>query len=169
MKRWIKYFMVPLHLAAAIAAASAAALAAAYIGQYGFGLKPCVLCLYQRIPYALNISLGIMAILATFRYPRLATLLLWLSAMSFLAGASLAGFHVGVEQKWWAGLSSCGGNALPENVSLEDLRRAIIHQGIVRCDTPAWLLFGVSMAGYNFALSLALGLAVVCLLRENKS
>jgi len=36
-------------------------LSAAYISQYGFGLKPCILCLYQRGPYALNIALGVLA------------------------------------------------------------------------------------------------------------
>jgi len=168
MKRWIEYFGIPRHLAAAVAAASAGALAAAYISQYGFGLQPCILCLYQRVPYALNLSFGVMAVLATFRYPRLAALLLWLAALAFFAGAFIAGFHAGVEQKWWSGFSSCGGNALPENASLEDLRKFLARQEIVRCDTPAWTLFGISMAGYNFFASLALGAAVAGLLRKNR-
>lgn len=169
MKQWIEYFREPRRLAAAIAAVSATALAAAYTAQYGFGLKPCILCLYQRIPYALNIAFGIMAVLATFRYPRLATLLLWLSALSFLSGAAVAGFHAGVEYKWWPGLSSCGGDILPENVSLEELRQSLTHQKIVRCDEPAWVLFGISMAGYNSMLSLVLGLQTLFLLRKQKS
>lgn len=169
MNKLIAHLQVPRHLAVAVAVASAAALAAAYTSQYGFGLKPCILCLYQRIPYFANIALGLLAFLAAFRYPRLVTLILGLAAVTFFAGAVLAGFHVGVEHGWWKGLSSCGGNILPEHASLEELRKAIIQQAIVRCDKPAWTLFGISMAGYNFAVSLALAFGTACLLRKNKA
>jgi disulfide bond formation protein DsbB len=168
MNKLIEYLQVPRHLAAAVAAVSIAALAAAYISQYGFGLKPCILCLYQRVPYFVNIALGALAFLVSFRYPRLVTLFLWLSVAGFLIGAAIAGFHVGVEQGWWKGLSSCGGDILPENVSIEELRKAITQQPIVRCDQPAWTLFGISMAGYNYVMSTLLACGVVYLLRKNK-
>jgi disulfide bond formation protein DsbB len=166
MNKLLKYFQVPRHLAVAVALASAASLSAAYISQYGFDLKPCILCLYQRIPYTLNILSGIFAFLATFRYPRLAVLLLALCAGAFFAGAGIAGFHVGVEQGWWEGLPSCGGDIIPQNVSIEELRLSLTHQDIVRCDKPAFVLFGISMAGYNCLLSLVLGLAVIYQLRK---
>ncbi|MCE9508427.1 MAG: disulfide bond formation protein B, partial [Alphaproteobacteria bacterium] len=129
---------------------------------------PCILCLYQRVPYFANIAFGALAFLASFRYPRIVTLFLWLAAASFFIGAAIAGFHVGVEQGWWKGLSSCGGDILPENVSIEELRKALTQQPIVRCDKPAWTLFGVSMAGYNYAMSILLACGVVYLLRKNK-
>ncbi len=158
MKNLIGYFSAPKHLALAIVLVSAVALSAAYISQYGFGLKPCILCLYQRVPYAANIVLGLLA----YRYPRL----LPLTAAVFIAGAGIAGFHAGVEYGWWKGLSSCGGDILPENVSLEELRKSLTQQAIVRCDVPAWTLFGISMAGYNFFVSLDLGLSTLYLLRK---
>jgi disulfide bond formation protein DsbB len=166
MNRLIHCLQTPRYLAAALAIASAIVLSMAYISQYGFGLKPCILCLYQRGPYALNIVLGFLACLASFRYPRLTVLLIYIAALSFLTGAAIAGFHVGVEQGWWKGLPSCGGDIVPQNVSLEDLRRSLENQKIVRCDKPAFVLFGISMAGYNFAVSLALAFGVVCLLRK---
>lgn len=158
----------PRRLALAIAAASALTLGAAYVSQYGFGLKPCILCLYQRVPYALNIALGPLSILAALRYPRLAKLILYVAAASFLAGAAIAGFHVGVEQGWWKGLPSCGGQIVPEHATIDELRNMLNHQAIVRCDKPAWTLFGISMAGYNFAVSLALGLGTLYMLRRKK-
>lgn len=166
MKNLIQFFEHPRHLAAAIALVSAATLAAAYISQYGFGLKPCILCLYQRGPYGLNIALGGLAVLATLRYPRLAVFILYAAALSFLTGAAIAGFHVGVEQGWWPGLSSCGGQIVPEGVSLEELRKALEEQEIVSCSKPAWTLFGISMAGYNFAMSLVLAFITLFLLRK---
>ena len=35
-----------------LATASAAALSLAFISEYVFGLQPCILCLYQRAPFA---------------------------------------------------------------------------------------------------------------------
>ncbi|MBL4690180.1 MAG: disulfide bond formation protein B, partial [Rhodospirillales bacterium] len=46
-----------------IFAASVAALANAYIAQYTFDLEPCILCLYQRVPYAVAGVLGLVAML----------------------------------------------------------------------------------------------------------
>ncbi len=166
MNKLLQYLQTHRHLAVAIAAASAVILSAAYISQYGFGLKPCILCLYQRGPYALNIVLGGFAFLATFRYPRLALALLYLSVLSFFADAVIAGFHVGVEQDWWKGLPSCGGDIVPQNVTIEQLRESLTHQQIVRCDKPAWVLFGISMAGYNFAIALASAFGVIYFLRK---
>lgn len=166
MNKLIQYLQMPRYLAAAIALASAGVLSMAYISQYGFGLKPCILCLYQRGPYALNIVLGLLAVLASFRYPRLTTLIIYITALSFLTGAAIAGFHVGVEQEWWKGLPACGGDIVPQHASIEELRRSLEHQAIVRCDKPAFVLFGISMAGYNFLTSLALTFGVVYLLRK---
>ena len=45
-----------------IFAVSATALANAYIAEYGFGLEPCILCLYQRVPYAVAGVLGLAAL-----------------------------------------------------------------------------------------------------------
>jgi disulfide bond formation protein DsbB len=169
VKKILPYLETPRPLALAIAAASAALLAAAYISQYGFGLKPCILCLYQRAPYALNVTLGLFAFAATFKYPRLARRLIWLAIVAFFANAAIAGFHVGVEQGWWPGLPSCGGDIVPQNASIEELRRALAEQDIVRCDTPAWTLFGVSMAGYNFMAALLLGGGALWLHRGKKN
>jgi len=165
MNRLLQYLQTSRYLAIAIALASAVILSAAYISQYGFGLKPCILCLYQRGPYALNIALGFMAFLASFRYPRLTKLIIYLAAVSFLADAVIAGFHVGVEHGWWKGLPSCGGDIVPHG-SIEEMRRSLENQAIVRCDKPAWTMFGISMAGYNFIIALMLAGSVTYLLRK---
>ncbi|HEY9164284.1 MAG TPA: disulfide bond formation protein B, partial [Magnetovibrio sp.] len=55
------------HFPALLAAVGAGALVMAYVAQYGFDLEPCILCLYQRIPYALVAILGF----AGMRWPHL--------------------------------------------------------------------------------------------------
>lgn len=82
-------------------------------------------------------------------------MVLTLAGLVFLAGAGIAAFHVGVEQHWWQGLASCGGN-LPQARTVEELRAALLAQPVVRCDEVAWSLFGISMAGWNFLFSLGL-------------
>ncbi len=86
--------------------------------------------------------------------------------MAFLVGAGLAAFHVGVEQHWWAGTAECGANFGPAG-SVEELRRRLLAQAVVRCDEVAWSLFGISMAGYNFLLSLALAVFAVRAVRSD--
>ncbi len=131
-----------------------AALCIAWIAQYGFALAPCELCYWQRYGYWTAIAIGVLAILQPARSSR-RTLLLWLLGLAFLATAGIAVFHVGVEQKWWPGLSTCTGQ-IGAGMSSEDLANAIENAPIVRCDEPAWTLFGISMAGYNIAYALAL-------------
>ena len=137
-----------------IALLSAAILGSALASQYWGGLEPCQLCLYQRAPYVVTIALGLLAALPLPRGLRLSCLLL--AALTFAAGAALAGFHVGVEQKWWEGLPGCSAPSFTD-MTLDQMREAIMgREKVVPCDEPAWTLFGVSMAGYNFLASLVL-------------
>ncbi len=155
------------------AAASATALAAAFIGQYGFELQPCVLCVYQRWPYAFVIALSAIALGAFALSPqgrkpgrklgrRLAACALLVSALALLANSGIAAYHVGVEQHWWAGSEGCVGTGGTAQ-TLEALRAQIMATPVTRCDEVAFSLFGVSMAGYNvlfsFLLALYTGLA----------
>ena len=41
-------------------------------------------------------------------------------------------------------------------MSTQDLMTALEAAPVVRCDEIAWSLFGISMAGWNFFISLAL-------------
>ena len=146
------------------AAASATALAAAFIGQYGFELQPCVLCVYQRWPYAIVIALSAIALGAFALSPqgrksgrKLAACALLVSALALLANSGIAAYHVGVEQHWWAGSEGCVGTGGTAQ-TLEALRAQIMAAPVTRCDEVAFSLFGVSMAGYNVLFSSLLAL-----------
>lgn len=139
---------------------SAAVLSAALAFQYIGGLYPCILCMYQRWAYVVAIGFALLA--WSFKNnPVVAKMTLGASSLSFFAGAVIAAFHVGVEKRWWEGTSECQGNALDLSASVEDLTSQLMDQPIVRCDVVPWDLFGISMAGYNVIISLAL--AFVCL------
>jgi disulfide bond formation protein DsbB len=142
---------------------AAGALGFALVQQYAFGLPPCEFCIWQRWPWGLVLVLGAFGgVLA----PRRATRpLLLLIAALLLAGAVIALFHVGVEEHWWQGFTSCS-SAAPPAGSIEALRAQLQAAPIVRCDQAAWRLFGISMAGYNFAVSAAAAILAFAIARR---
>ncbi len=146
----------PRHAPLLILIASVAMLGAAFAFEYLGGLEPCILCLYQRYPYALAIALSLAA-LALGAAGRRGSVpwLVGLCGATFAAGAVLAVFHVGVEQHWWRGTEACGVIG-PTPTTIEELRRQIMEAPVARCDEIPWSLFGVSMAGYNALGSMVL-------------
>ena len=132
---------------------SAAALIAAFAFEYIGGLKPCSLCIYQRIPHILAIALCLLTIVFKLS-PPFVVWIFTILALTSLVGAGIALFHVGVEQQFWPGTQGCGGNI--KAGSVEAFRLKLLQQPIVRCDEIVWSFFGVSMAGYNLILSIGL-------------
>ena len=128
---------------------SVAALLGAYGAQHLGGMDPCKLCLWQRWPHGTAILIGL-AILLTGEI-RMA----WMGAVAAFTTAGIGFYHVGVEQGWWEGPTSCTSNGV-DKVSAEELLNQILAAPLVRCDDIAWQLAGISMAGWNAILSLGL-------------
>ncbi|MGH6931731.1 MAG: disulfide bond formation protein B [Dongiaceae bacterium] len=145
----------PRQALALIVVAAVASLAIALASQYWGGLRPCVLCLYQRYPYGVVILIGLLG-LAVADKPGWPRILLVLAGLVFLLDAGIAFFHVGVEQKWWQGTAACGSN-FDLNLSAEELKDLLMNQPMARCDEVPWSLFGISMAGYNFIYAVLWG------------
>lgn len=136
-------------------------LGGAYIGQYGFSLYPCEMCWWQRWPHFAAIGLALLAYIAP---PKK----MWaaLAGVAILISGLIGGFHAGVEYGWWEGITSCA--LLPSDVEGGDALDAIMAAPIVRCDAAPWDLFGVSLAGWNFIISTASGLAILALLTRKR-
>lgn len=127
-----------------------ALLGGAYIGQYGFGLPPCEMCWWQR--YALFAALPL-ALIGWIRPT--AKLFTALALVAILIGGLIGGYHAGVEYGWWEGLTACTTAATAGSGNALD---AILDAPIVRCDVAAWTLLGISLAGWNFLISVPLAL-----------
>ncbi len=144
-----------------IALASAAALAVAVVAERGFGLEPCVLCLYQRDAYWAALVFGLAGV-ALGRRPGRRRALVALGGLALLASAAVAFFQVGVEQAWWRGTSGCHAPAIEPGLTVEELREVLeARERVVPCDEVTWSLFGISLAGYNFLLAGALAVAAL--------
>jgi len=144
--------------------AALVALGSAFTAQYVFDLWPCVLCLYQRWPYAAVILIAVIGLMVSKKIE--SGYFLLLCAVGFAATAAIGGFHVGVEQSWWEGTAECVGDT-SKAMSVQELKAQIMSAPVVRCDDIAWSLFGISMAGYN--LLAASILAVFSLIAGVKS
>lgn len=141
----------------ALMAASLAALVAAFAGQYLFGLEPCILCLYERVPYAIVFVLAGVALVPATSLRARAMLVATCGAV-FMAGAVLAIYHIGIEQHWWSAVTGCAGE-LPQSMTVESLRAGLSAPARKACDEVDWRLFGISLAGYNALASAVLSAA----------
>ena len=141
----------PGRFPAFVLAASAAVLGGAFISQYWGGLAPCELCLLQRWPWTAAIIISFIATTVGGRsaLPWVALLL----AAVFAVGSAIAFYHVGVEKHWFTGPNACTGVATAAD-TVEALKARILGQMPVRCDEPAWSLWGISLAGWNLLASL---------------
>src|SRR5277367_5910923 len=120
--------LVPLLLFVAAGVVVGSALLSQYVG----GLQPCELCLAERWPYYIVMALNLLALLAGHR--RLTQAVLVLSGIVFLVSAGLGAYHVGVEQHWIAGPTTCTGGGTGGAKSIEDLQKLLLQQQPVRCD-----------------------------------
>jgi disulfide bond formation protein DsbB len=143
----------------AVFAISTATILAAWAFEFAGGYVPCPLCLQQRWPYYAVVPLAALLLVllaADRRGARLSRPGLVVIALIMAAGAGLAAYHAGVEWKWWAGPTTCAvGGGLSGGLPDFDTAR------VVACDEAQWRFLGLSFAGWNFVVSLAVaGLAL---------
>ena len=143
--------------AVVVAAGGAATILVAYYFQYVMGLRPCPLCLEQRIAFYVSIPLAALVAIAAGRdAPRgVVAAGLGVIALAMLFNSTLALFHAGVEWKWWPGPQECSG-PLTDLSTGGDLLSSLTNLTIVRCDEAQWRFLGLSLAGYDVFISLAL-------------
>lgn len=152
----IKYFFL------FIFAVSFFSLATAFYIEYILGFKPCVLCLYQRIPYALALIISLTA----FFYDNKNILLKFL-ALTFISSILISGYHVSIENAIIEPIFSCTG----ENTSIidkEEILNSLKDNTQVDCKDVNFSFFGVSLATLNFLNSFVFTLVIVYILRYAK-
>jgi disulfide bond formation protein DsbB len=149
--------------ALAVFALAAATIAGAWYFQLVVKLPPCPLCLQERIPYYTVIPLSLLLVIAARAHAPhklLAAGLLAIIAVA-LCGAVLGAYHAGVEWHFWAGPTDCTGT-LTDLKSQGPLLNQLQSFNVVRCDEAAWRLLGISLAGYNALISLAMVAIAAC-------
>jgi len=126
-------------------------LLAAYTLQYAFNFQPCILCIYERIPYLFSLLIGFLGMIRPKSFPKILLLGLFLS---FLGGTGLSFYHAGIEQGIFPSFGACGINSkalTAENV--EELETLLLATPVIRCDQVYFRVLGLSLTEYNFIFS----------------
>ncbi|MEM8655329.1 MAG: disulfide bond formation protein B [Pseudomonadota bacterium] len=145
-----------------LAAGGSAALLLGAFAFQALGYAPCQMCLWQRYPHATAIALGALAVFLPL------PALIALGALAALTTAGIGGYHVGVEQGWWQGPTSCSAGAI-DTLDPDALFDQIMAAPLIRCDEIAWQFAGLSMAGWNMVISLALAALWLAALRPTSA
>src|ERR1700678_2530588 len=138
-----------LYLGLAAFALILGALGFQYLGH----LPPCEMCMWQRYPHIAAGIVGVGGFLllrASVLPGSAASGIAIVTALLILLSGAIGVYHAGVEWHFWPGPQSCTGSAFHASGSL------VLNAPVVMGDHAAWRLFGLSLAGYNAILSLAL-------------
>ena len=142
--------------ALAVAAIAASTIAGAWFFQLVLDIRPCPLCLEQRYAYYLAIPLAVLTAFVASRNGRTLVLAgLAVLALAAIGNAVLGTYHAGVEWGFWQGPTDCTG-PVGNLGSAGTLLERLDAVKVIRCDEVQWRFLGLSLAGYNVLISLAM-------------
>ena len=137
--------------------ACAALIAYALYAQYGLGLDPCPLCIFQRVGI---IALGAVFLLAGLHNPRGwgGRIYVLLIAVAALATIGVAARHLYVQSLPPGAIPSCGaplGVLIQFTPFFELVRKVLTGSG--ECSEVSWKFLGLAMPGWVAICAAALG------------
>ena len=115
--------------------------------EHVLGYKPCKLCLYQRIPYIVAIFISFVGY-NYFKNNKILILIVVIFSISVL----ISGYHYGIENNIFEEFSGCTASTL-EIIDKSELLKSL-NDNVSSCKDVNFKLFGISLAGINFLLSL---------------
>jgi disulfide bond formation protein DsbB len=134
-------------------------LSAVYI-EYVLNIRPCTLCLYQRVPYIISIFI---CFFGYNYYKNLYWLILLI--IVFIISSFLSGYHVGIENNIFKEFSGCTGNNLNITDKLELLKS--LNNSMPNCKNVDFKLMGLSLATINFIISIVIiFISIKCFINE---
>ena len=130
--------------------------------EYVLGVKPCVLCLYQRVPYLISIFICFLGY-----YNNKNLILLYLLLLTFFTSIILSGYHLGIENDIFKEFSGCSN----ENINLIDKEKLLnsLNFSQLNCKDVSFKLFGLSLAAINLMVSVFISVLLLILLKNEKN
>ncbi len=115
--------------------------------EHNLGYKPCKLCLYQRIPYIAAIFVSFVG----YNYYKNDRILILITIL-FSISTFISGYHYGIEKDIFEEFSGCASSSIGIIDKVELLKS--LNNSLPSCKDINFKLFGTSLAGINFLLSL---------------
>jgi len=135
--------------------------------QYGLGLEPCPLCMFQRVAV---IAVGLVFLMAFIHNPgaRGAAGYATLTVLFAGIGAALAARQVWLQALPKDQVPSCGMGIsyMLETLPLADVLAKVI-QGSGECAEKGWEFWGLAIPGWTFVFFVTMAIAAVALVRRD--
>jgi len=135
--------------------------------QYGEGLEPCPLCMFQRVAV---IALGIVFLIAFIQNPYRpgAAFYALLTLIIAGAGAGFAGRQIWLQALPKDQVPACGMGLsyMMESLPFTDVIAKVL-QGSGECAEKGWVFLGLSIAGWTFVFFVAMIVAAIALIRRD--
>ena len=128
------------------------AIFAAYFIQYVLGHQPCNLCLIERIPYFLVITIISLCLLLK-KFEKISLIAL---SLIFFSAALISFYHFGIEQGFFKESLVCDLNTEDKILTAEELLK-VLKEKTISCKDVDFKILGFSLASLNTIVSLLLG------------
>ena len=135
--------------------------------QYGMGIEPCPLCVFQRIAV---IATGIIFLIAAIHNPGRtgAAVYAGLTVIASGIGAALATWHVWIQAQPKGAVAACGMglNYMLETLPLTEVISKVL-KGSGECAEQGWLFMGLAIPSWTFVFFIAMIAAAIALVRRD--
>lgn len=135
--------------------------------QYGEGLEPCPLCMFQRVAV---VAVGIVFLIAAIHNPRRrgAAFYALLTLIFAGAGAAFAARQIWLQALPKDQVPACGMGIgyMMETLPLAEVVRKVL-EGSGECAEKAWVFLDLSIAGWTFVFFAAMIAAAIALVRRD--
>jgi disulfide bond formation protein DsbB len=135
--------------------------------QYGLGLEPCPLCVFQRVAV---IATGVVFLAAFIQNPGRngAAFYALLTLVASGIGAGIAAWHVWIQGQPKGAVAACG-MGLDYMLETLPLTEVIgrVFRGSGECAEQGWLLFGLAIPSWTFVFFIAMIAAAFAVIRRD--
>ena len=135
--------------------------------QYGEGIEPCPLCMFQRVCVS---AVGLVFLIAAIHNPRRAGAAFYAVLTVIIAGAGAA---FAARQIWLQALPkdqvpACGMGLsyMMDTLPFTDVVRKVL-EGSGECAEKGWVFLGLSIAGWTFVFFASMIAAAIALIRRD--
>ena len=140
---------------------SITSLISAYFIEYILGHQPCNLCLIERVPYILSITLLILNYI--FKSNEKFIILLLIIIFAFSSIISI--YHFGIEQEFFNESAVCGVKNASEIITKDEILEQL-QQKTVSCRDVTFRIFGFSLTTINILISIILFILLIKIFRN---
>jgi len=147
--------------------ACAGLMAFALYLQYGLGLEPCPLCVFQRVAMIVT---GVVFLVAALHNPGRggATFYAVLTLLTAGTGAGLAAWHIWIQGQPKGSVPACGMGLdyMLDTLPLTDVISRVL-KGSGECAEQGWLFLGLAIPSWTFVFFVAMIAAALALVRRD--